>query len=295
VSYENGLLDVKADDSSLNQILREISRLTGMRIVGGVADQRVFGNYGPAAPATVLQTLLDGTGTNMLLKGNVAAAPLELVLTPRTGGPTPPGPSSSSFDATESEPVVGAAAPAPATSVQPGAPSPPSGVAGTGSTAPPAGNAPNNGTPSTQVPPSMPQPFNNVNGNPANVSPTAATLPVINSVPSDSLPTPSTAPAATGIVDAPNPPPAGSTTAGFTGQTPPDYNPNVPAGGNAPAGTAGANTAQPAGAATPQQIYEQLRALQQQRQTQGNMPATPSGQTPQTTAPNPQGNTPPQR
>src|SRR5215469_3603549 len=55
VIYENGLLQVRADNSSLNQILREISQETGMKIIGGVADQRIFGNYGPAPAVTVLQ------------------------------------------------------------------------------------------------------------------------------------------------------------------------------------------------------------------------------------------------
>ena len=53
VTYTNGLLQVRADDSSLNQILRDISAETGMKIIGGVADQRVFGSYGPASAGAV--------------------------------------------------------------------------------------------------------------------------------------------------------------------------------------------------------------------------------------------------
>ena len=106
VTYANGMLEVRADNSSLNQILRDISRQTGMKIVGGVADQRVFGSYGPAPAATVLQTLLDGTGTNILLQESRTHAPEQLVLTPQTGGPTPPPPSSPSYDVTETEPEL---------------------------------------------------------------------------------------------------------------------------------------------------------------------------------------------
>jgi hypothetical protein len=62
VTYENGVLNVRANDSSLNQILRAICGATGLTITGGVADQRVFGNYGPASTSAVLATLLDGTG-----------------------------------------------------------------------------------------------------------------------------------------------------------------------------------------------------------------------------------------
>ena len=92
VTYAAGLLDVRADNSSLNQILRAIGHLTGMKITGGVADERVFGNYGPAEPSTVLATLLDGTGSNMLLRESGDNSPAELVLTPRNGGATPPNP-----------------------------------------------------------------------------------------------------------------------------------------------------------------------------------------------------------
>lgn len=92
VTYSNGLLTVAAHNSSLNQILRDISRETRMKITGGVADERVFGSYGPESPAQVLNSLLDGTSSNMMLVGSNGPAPAELVLTPRAGGVTPPSP-----------------------------------------------------------------------------------------------------------------------------------------------------------------------------------------------------------
>jgi hypothetical protein len=79
-------------------VLREIARKTGMTITGGVSDERVFGNYGPGSPAKVLASLLDGTGSNMLLRENSSDAPAELILTPREGGPTPPNPNAPGFD-----------------------------------------------------------------------------------------------------------------------------------------------------------------------------------------------------
>ena len=103
------MLSVTANNSSLNQILREISRLTGMKITGGVNDERVFATYGPASPAAVVTALLDGTGSNFLLVHSAAnpdggTAPVELVLTPRHGGPTPPNPNAaSSNEAADSE------------------------------------------------------------------------------------------------------------------------------------------------------------------------------------------------
>lgn len=98
VSYAAGKLFVSANNSSLNQILRDISRETGMKITGGVTDERVFGQYGPDAPSKILNTLLDGTGSNMLLLQATGTTPAELILTPRQGGPTPPNPNASTFD-----------------------------------------------------------------------------------------------------------------------------------------------------------------------------------------------------
>lgn len=248
VLYANGLLDVRADNSSLNQVLRDISRETGMTIVGGVADQRIFGNYGPATPTTVLQTLLDGTGVNVLLKETANGAPGELILTPRTGGASPPSPNSASYDATESEPELGAAG-----SAQPGgaAPAAAANAVSKSLTAPVA--------PAKPVAP--PPPANNVYGSPANVSPTAATLPTVQSVPTESLTAPSTAqPPPTGIVNAPNPPPSYSTTSGYTSQTPPQNEPNNPLDNGSASPPSGQSK-------TPQQIYEELKALQQQKQS----------------------------
>jgi len=90
VLYVQGQLEITADDSSLAQILREIGRLTGMTITGGVADQRVFGKYGPAAPSDILTSLLQGTGSNMLLINSASNTPTQLILTPQQGGATPP-------------------------------------------------------------------------------------------------------------------------------------------------------------------------------------------------------------
>ena len=98
VTYAKGLLTVSASNSSLNQILRDISHSTGMKITGGVADDRVFGEYGPAPASSILTTLLAGTGSNVLLMEGDGPAPAELILTPRTGGPSPPNPNAAAFD-----------------------------------------------------------------------------------------------------------------------------------------------------------------------------------------------------
>jgi hypothetical protein len=90
---------IVATNSSLNQILRDISHTAGITITGGVAEERVFGNYGPGTPAEVLNSLLDGTGSNMLYVQGLGPRKSELVLTTRTGGPTPPNPNAARFDA----------------------------------------------------------------------------------------------------------------------------------------------------------------------------------------------------
>lgn len=118
VTLANGALSVTADNSSLNQILRQIAGNTGMKITGGVSDERVFGHYGPAPTAQILAELLDGTDSNMILvQRDNNPEPAELILTPRQGGASPPNPNASAFDE-RSEPQEAspgrAAQPAPA-------------------------------------------------------------------------------------------------------------------------------------------------------------------------------------
>ena len=216
VTYIDGKIDVRANDSSLNQILRSIAQKTGLKITGGVQDERVFGNYGSAPLSSIIATLLDGTGTNVLFLDGDANNPPRLVLTPRSGGATPIGPDSSTYDDEHS---------AEAQSV-------PTNASTNDHAQPPAATMPG----------SIPQPMNNVNGSPSNTSPTASTLPTTHSVPIDAVPTPSTTPSASGIVDAPNPPP--------------------------PSASIGAAAD---GTVTPEQIYQEL--LKQQKQQQANPPS----------------------
>ncbi len=124
ITFTNGQLQVRADNSSLNQILRSISHQTGLKITGGVEDQRVFGNYGPGPISSILATLLDGTGTNVLLLGGGANTPHELQLTPRNGGASPPGPNSEAYamydDSIDKQaPVPPPPSPSPTASTQP--------------------------------------------------------------------------------------------------------------------------------------------------------------------------------
>ncbi|QNI37954.1 hypothetical protein [Edaphobacter albus] len=98
ITYANDQLTVQADNSSLNQILHEISRIAGVTITGGVAEERVFGKYGPGSLSEVLGQLLDGTSTNMLFIASSGDKTPQLILTPRNGRPSPPNPNAARFD-----------------------------------------------------------------------------------------------------------------------------------------------------------------------------------------------------
>jgi hypothetical protein len=145
VIITRGLIRVRADNSSLNQILRSISHITGMKITGGVEEQRVFGTYGPAPLSTILATLLDGTGANILLLGGSAGTPPELVLTSRAGGAEPPGPNSPAYamydDSSDHSSRVGPTAPRPPVTTSP-TPTPALSTSAPPTSAPPPAGAP---------------------------------------------------------------------------------------------------------------------------------------------------------
>jgi hypothetical protein len=91
VTAATNLLTVTADNSSLAQILHQVSSATGMKLDGLGGDERVFGNFGPGAPREVLTSLLNGTSYNVMMVGDLPnGAPRELLLTSRTAGGAPP-------------------------------------------------------------------------------------------------------------------------------------------------------------------------------------------------------------
>jgi hypothetical protein len=84
-------LRINASNSSLQQILSEVSTETGTKVEGLTADQRVYGDYGPGKARDVLSQLLQGSGYNVLLAGDIGqGAPRELVLSPLRSGPNGP-------------------------------------------------------------------------------------------------------------------------------------------------------------------------------------------------------------
>lgn len=88
VALLHGQLLVKADNSSLIQILDELAKVGGTSISGLGQDQRVFGDYGPGNPRQILSELLEGSGYNVLMVGVTReGAPRQLVLTARGSAP----------------------------------------------------------------------------------------------------------------------------------------------------------------------------------------------------------------
>lgn len=82
---------IQANNSSLSQVLHDISSATGMKVEGLGHDERIFGNYGPGAPRDVLSSLLVGSGYNVLMVGEIAdGAPRHLILSQRNSGTAPP-------------------------------------------------------------------------------------------------------------------------------------------------------------------------------------------------------------
>ena len=85
-----GFLSVSATNSSLQQILSDVSTATGVKVEGAPSDQRVYGSYGPAPARDVLSQLLDGSGYNVLMIGDQGqGTPRTLVLTVKSNTPAP--------------------------------------------------------------------------------------------------------------------------------------------------------------------------------------------------------------
>ncbi len=108
----HGLLIV-ASNSSLAQILKQVSTETGVKVAGMGADERVFGTYGPGPARDVLSRLLDGSAYNVLMIGDQGqGAPRRIVLSPSSTvaaaapetASAPPSPPSSEDTAGDQEP-----------------------------------------------------------------------------------------------------------------------------------------------------------------------------------------------
>lgn len=83
VELANGQLSIKANNSSLEDILHTISSQSGMQVEGLTGDERVFGNFGPGQAPDVLADLFNGMPYNLLIVGGLTnGAPTRLLLSP---------------------------------------------------------------------------------------------------------------------------------------------------------------------------------------------------------------------
>ena len=93
VTWDSRGLTVVASNSSLADLLHQISVATGVQVEGFSADQRVFGEYGPGPAREILSEILTGSGYNVLiLGGRGSSPPTRIVLSARPTGPAPAAP-----------------------------------------------------------------------------------------------------------------------------------------------------------------------------------------------------------
>jgi hypothetical protein len=89
VTWDAQGLKIAATNSSLKQILNDVSNATGAKVEGLGADQRVFGDFGPGQAKDVLSQLLVGSGYNVLMIGDQGeGTPRQIVLSTRHAGKT---------------------------------------------------------------------------------------------------------------------------------------------------------------------------------------------------------------
>jgi hypothetical protein len=108
VVWDSQGLRIEAENSSLQQILKDFSTATGAQVDGMAADERVFGSYGPGQARDVLSQLLQGSGYNVIMIGDQGqGAPRQIVLSVRSAAGAQPAsaanPASSNDDDAEAE------------------------------------------------------------------------------------------------------------------------------------------------------------------------------------------------
>jgi hypothetical protein len=91
IVWDSHGLRIDATNSSLQQILKEVSTATGTKVEGLGSDTRIFGAFGPGPARDVLSQLLQGSGYNVLMVGDQGqGTPRELMLSMRHTGDAQP-------------------------------------------------------------------------------------------------------------------------------------------------------------------------------------------------------------
>jgi hypothetical protein len=109
ITWDSQGLRIDADNSSLEEILMEVSTLTGAKLEGFDDDQRVYGAFGPGPARDVLSQLLLGSGYNVMMIGDQGhGTPRRIVLSARHAGAATtaatPAPASDEDADTEEQP-----------------------------------------------------------------------------------------------------------------------------------------------------------------------------------------------
>jgi hypothetical protein len=87
ITWDSHGLQIQAQNSSLQQILADVATATGAKVEGLGNDERVFGAYGPGQAKDVLSQLLQGSGYNVLMAGDLGqGAPRRIILSARHSG-----------------------------------------------------------------------------------------------------------------------------------------------------------------------------------------------------------------
>jgi hypothetical protein len=84
VVWDSRGLRIDAANSSLQQILKDVSTATGAKVDGLATDERIFGAYGPGQAREVLSQLLQGSGYNVIMICDQGqGTPRQILLSPR--------------------------------------------------------------------------------------------------------------------------------------------------------------------------------------------------------------------
>ena len=71
VTFRDGLLSIRAENSTLGDVLRAVQNATGASIESpGFASERVYVNLGPGGPRDILASLLNGSHYDYILLGS---------------------------------------------------------------------------------------------------------------------------------------------------------------------------------------------------------------------------------
>src|ERR1700678_2737301 len=116
VNFQNGLLTISSQNSTLGEILRDVRKLTGAAIdipQGSGATERVVAHLGPGAPRDVLAILLNGSSFNYVMIGSNTdpRAVSSVILTSKSGDSQPQAASNGPDTSTNGGPTGGPAGP----------------------------------------------------------------------------------------------------------------------------------------------------------------------------------------